>query len=456
MRERREKPNIIICLCDQLHGQALGCAGDTNAITPNIDKFARESIYFTNAVAGIPVCTPSRACLITGKYPLTHGVFLNDVYLQQDPNSIARIFSRAGYSTAYIGKWHLDGHGSRSLYIPRERRQGFDYWKALECTHDYFNSFYYADDDPSIRKWNGYDAIAQSKDACQFIEHAVQECKKPFFLILSWGPPHNPYNNAPVEFKRKFKPRRIELRPNVPKKFHKRARKDLSGYYSHVAALDYCFSMINNTIKKCNIKDDTILIFTSDHGDMLYSHGEIRKQRPWDESIIVPLIIRYPRVLGRSKSVVNIPINTPDVMPTLLGLCNLPIPETVQGRDFSKILKGQEPMPPDNPVLITCPAPFGEFQRIRHGGREYRGVRTSRYTYVRDLTGSWLLYDNLNDPYQRENLLGKTEGRMLEKELHDTLSFLLDRTDDAFHPADYYIKKWGYKVDKFGTVPYRE
>ncbi len=154
-----------------------------------------------------------RGSLITGQYPLTHGVFLNDVCLGNKAVSIAQTLTQAGYQTAYIGKWHLDGHG-RSSYIPRERRQGFDYWKVLECTHDYNNSPYFGDENVK-RKWDGYDAIAQTRDATGYIKrHAAGG---PFALFVSWGPPHNPYETAPPQYKRMYDPGKLTLRPNVPK-----------------------------------------------------------------------------------------------------------------------------------------------------------------------------------------------------------------------------------------------
>nr|MDO8116489.1 sulfatase [Candidatus Sigynarchaeota archaeon] len=413
-------PNVIIILADQWRGQATGYAGDQNAKTPNIDALARESVTFTRAFSGIPVCTPARACLLTGKYPSTHGVFLNDVHLRSDEDSIAFVFNRAGYDTAYVGKWHLDGHGSRSIFIPKERRQGFDYWKALECTHSYFNSAYYKGNDPAQLHWDGYDALAQTRDVVDYIRG--HERHKTFFLMLSWGPPHNPYQDVPKQYKRKIKPRKINLRPNVPEQEIKRARKDLAGYYAHLAALDDCVGMIVQALEETALAENTMLVFTSDHGDMLGSQGQHRKQRPWDESISIPLVLKVPWI-DRHVAEITMPIDLADLMPTILGLCHLQIPASVQATDVSKhVIDGT--MPEDNAVLISCIAPFGEFTR-NHGGREYRGVRTRKYTYVRDLNGPWLLYNNDLDPYQMRNLVGDENYEKILAELDDTLNLLL-------------------------------
>ena len=114
------------------------------------------------------------------------------------------------------------------------------------------------------------------------------------------------------------------------------------------------------------------------------------------------------------------PINTPDIMPTLLGLSGIKIPDTVEGTDFSDIVRGKRE-PKDNAALISCQSPFGQWTR-QNGGREYRGVRTKRYTYVRDLKGPWLLYDNEKDPYQLDNLCNKPEHAKLQKKLQDNLN----------------------------------
>lgn len=136
---QKKLPNIIFIMADQWRAQATGYAGDKNVITPNLDQLASVSLNIKNAVSGMPVCTPYRASLLTGQYPLTNGVFMNDIMLDTNKLTIAKVYKRNGYNTGYIGKWHIDGHG-RNTYIPESRRQGFDYWKALECTHDYNKS----------------------------------------------------------------------------------------------------------------------------------------------------------------------------------------------------------------------------------------------------------------------------------------------------------------------------
>jgi len=445
-----KKPNVVFIFGDQWRQQATGYAGDANVKTPNLDALAKTSVNFTHAISGCPVCSPYRASLLTSQRPLTHGVFVNDVYLQPRATSIAEAFSAAGYDTAYIGKWHVDGHG-RSNCIPPERRLGFDYWKVLECTHDYNHSPYYASDSDERLYWEGYDAIAQTRDAETYIRNHSKD--KPFLLMLSWGPPHNPYETAPEEYRKLYSPDTIKLRPNVPDDLAPQAREWLAGYYAHCSALDACMGRLLNTLEECSLSDDTILVFTSDHGDMLGSHGHCRKQRPWEESIRVPFLLRYPNLPGWRPRETDALIDAPDIMPTLLGLCGTPIPDTVEGLDFSGYIAG-DANPSDGAALIMCPHTFGEWRAMQDGGKEYRGLRTKRYTYVCDRQGPWLLYDNDNDPYQMQNLVHDPDFSDIRDALNKTLQQKLDEQMDEFLPGKDYIEKWGYPVDETGTVPY--
>ncbi len=444
------RPNVVFVFADQWRAQATGYAGNPDVQTPHLDELARESINCTQAISGCPVCSPYRASLLTGQYPLTHGVFVNDVCLQHQAISLADAFAVGGYHTAYIGKWHLDGP-ERSAYIPPERRQGFGYWKVLECTHDYEKSAYYAGDSDKTSYWDGYDAIAQTRDACAYIRNHAGD--RPFLLVLSWGPPHDPYHTAPEEFQRLYNPETLELRPNVPADDAMQARERLAGYYAHCTVLDACVGQLHETLREEGIAENTLLIFTSDHGDMLGSQGHWMKQRPWEESVRVPFLLYYPAFPGWQPREVDVPIDAPDILPTLLGLCDLPIPESAEGLDFSKVFRGESD-PSDGTGLLTCVHPFGNWNRPQFGGTEYRGLRTTRYTYVRTLQGPWLLYDNERDFYQLQNLVHNPAYTIVQQELEEWLQRKLNQRGDAFLPGMDYIRERGYPVDETGTVPF--
>ncbi len=445
------QPNVVYVFADQWRAQATGYAGNPDVQTPNLDRFAAESLNLTHAVAGCSVCCPSRASLLTGQYPLTHGVFVNDVHLADDAQAIGKAFQSAGYDTAYIGKWHVDGRG-RSAYIPPESRQGFEYWKVLECTHDYNDSLYFAGDETEPRRWSGYDARAQTTDAQAFLRTRTGE--KPFLLMLSWGPPHAPYETAPDAYQERYQPDAIHLRPNVPPAAAAEARQWLAGYYAHCSALDDCFGDLWQTLIDEGLADETIFIFTSDHGDMLGSHGAQKKQQPWEESIRIPFLIHYPQRFGLAGQKRDARIDTPDIMPTLLGLCGIPVPDSVEGLDYSTYLAGGDD-PSDGAALLQCPHPFGQWTAAQ-GGRAYRGLRTARYTYVRSLDGPWLLYDNDADPYQLHNLVDLPDYAAIQAELEMHLQEKLRARGDDFLPGMEYIAAWGYPVDETGTVPYTD
>lgn len=450
--KKASHPNVIFILADQWRADAVGYAGNKDVITPNLDRLSKESLVFENTVTVMAVCAPWRASFLTGQYPLTNGVFYNDKPLPSEAVTLAEIYKEKGYQTGYIGKWHLNGHkngedafSARDKPVPKDRRQGFDYWKVREVTHDYNNSFYFDENDQK-QYWEGYDAFSQTDSAISYIQ---KNKDNPFLLMLSWGPPHNPYHTAPEEYKKLYDPAKITLRPNVPEEFQDSARQIIADYYAHITALDKAMGDILEAVEKEGLSDNTIIVFTSEHGDMLFSKGVLRKQRPYDESIKVPMLIRYPEKISKPRAISG-PINTPDLLPTLLGLSGINVPKTVEGIDFSKPLIQGNDISNDG-ALIMLPVPFHEWQ-FMNGGREFRGIRTDRYTYVKDLAGPWLLYDNQIDPFQQNNLVDLPKYKNLQDSLENVLKSKLKQTNDEFLPADYYMTKWNYLYDKNDSI----
>jgi arylsulfatase A-like enzyme len=271
-------------------------------------------------------------------------------------------------------------------------------------------------------------------------------------LWLAWGPPHDPYLTAPPKYRAMYDPATLTLRGNVPAEGETAARRNIAGYYAHCSALDDAMGQLLATLEETGLAENTIFIFSSDHGDMLGSRGMWKKQKPFDESACVPFLVRWPAGLGRTAKSLNAPISSEDFLPTVLGLVGQKAPPSAEGQDFSGYLGGGA-APGDGAALLTCVTPFGEFER-RNGGREYRGIRTARNTYVRSLEGPWLLFDNEADPLQLKNLVGTPENAALEAELAALLDKKLKASNDAFLPGPEYIKKWDYAVDANGTMPY--
>ncbi len=300
------------------------------------------------------------------------------------------------------------------------------------------------------RFWEGYDAFAETKDAQQYLRERAQS-DRPFVLVVAYGVPHFPHGAAPAEYRALYPPEKIKLPPNVPQAMQSRARQEAQGYYAHCTALDKCVGDLLATLSETGLEQNTIVVFTSDHGEMLGSHGcpPFMKEVAWNESAHVPFLLRYPAVRGTQGRVVNTPITTPDILPTLLGLARVRIPKTVEGEDLSRVVR-HERDGGARAALYMAVAPFGPKEFLR----EYRAIRTSRYTYVRSLEGPWLLFDDEKDPFQMDNLMAKPEFRSLAKKLEASLQTELKKVGDDFRPARSYIEEWGYDVVPFGSVPY--
>ena len=177
--EGRRKPNVVFVFADQLRSQALGCYGDKQAETPNLDRLAAEGARFTNALSTWPVCSPFRAMLLTGRYPMSNGVIANGYRLWDGQHTIGSVFKTNGYATGYIGKWHLDGDESQN--VSKDRRQGFDYWVSA-------NQYpMHGRDAGGNQTWR---PEQQTDDALRYIKSNKD---KPFCLVMSWLPPHDPY-----------------------------------------------------------------------------------------------------------------------------------------------------------------------------------------------------------------------------------------------------------------------
>lgn len=459
--QKIQQPNILFVFADQLRSHELSCYGGVNIQTPNLDRLANEGLRMTNAISTYPICSPFRGMLQTGLYPLKSGISNCDHPLNPELPSFAKSCKKQGYNTAYIGKWHIDGP-ERTSFTPEERRLGYDHWQAVECTHDYFNSIYYENDDKEPKYWEGFDAEAQTKAAQEYIKKRDPE--KPFFLALSWGPPHDPYI-APQEFLDKVDPQGLVLRENlkehqiadelqnnprfdIPEKYKgsrhgKREtatdeqiiREQYAGYLAATLALDDYFGDLLNTLEEEGILDNTIIIFTSDHGDQLGSHQFYDKNVPFEESISIPFLVRYPKKLKEKKSS-DVLLSPIDMLPTVFGMANLEHAE-VDGIDLTPVILNEVEDTRDAILLMNL-THFNNTSLV-NGLDTYRGVRTKQYTYVRyeDKT-PWLLFDNIKDPLQMNNLVSSPEYKNLIKEMNDKVDELLIEANDPENTKQIY------------------
>jgi len=272
-------------------------------------------------------------------------------------------------------------------------------------------------------------------------------------LVVSYGTPHFPHDTAPEEYKKMYPPGAIKLPPNVPESMQESSRKEAQGYYAHCSALDMCVGDLMATLDETGLAKNTIVVFTSDHGEMLGSQGvpPSQKQVPWDEAARVPFLLRLPDAQGGEGRRVKTPLTTPDILPTLLGLSGIPVPPSVEGEDLSAVVRDPS-VQKDHAALYMGVAPFS---KAEDANREYRAIRTDRYTYARDLKGAWLLYDEEKDPYQLNNLANKLEFAALQGELDGRLQAELKKRGDEFRDGQYYIDLWGYNVRNGGSVNYK-
>lgn len=450
MSNIKKKPNILFVFADQLRASSVGYAGEEQVKTPHIDEFARKNSYFKTAVSMMPVCGPYRACLVTGRTPTSTGQIINDIPLQQDEVSIGRVYKQANYDTAYVGKWHLNGPNRPGPVLPSQRH-GWDYWMGANFEHNYSRSRF-TDNDGNEKTWKGFDAESQTDDVINYLKN--RDSENPFCMFLSWGPPHHPYREAPQDYLDRYDPKTIQGRPNCPDV----PGDDLWGYYAQTTFLDDQFARLLATLDELELSDNTIVVFTSDHGDMHGSHGVYKKQWPWNESICVPFAIRYPGVIPDNQRL-EFPISVIDIFPTLLGLSGIEIPDVIEGVDLSPFIIGADTGAPES-VLIMNPCPFSvgdprsPDQVPDYLGRrmEYRGVITDRYTYVHTIDGPWLLYDNLIDPYQMTNLVDQPEHTDLRARMEKLMRAHMAEIGDEILTKEEYYKKFDLQLDDRGKL----
>jgi len=389
----------------------------------------------------------------TGQRPTSHGLFINDAHLADDATTIAKVLATAGYDTGYIGKWHIGGRG-RLSYIPPESRQGFDYWKVMECTHNYNRSFYYADDDKQRRLWSGYDAAAQTDDAIAYLrDHA--KSAKPFALFLAWGPPHNPYEQAPPQYQKMYDAAKIELRANVPPAAATAARKDLAGYYANCTALDEYIGRLIEALKTAGIEENTILVFTSDHGDMIGSH-QMAETKAMGRGPARADALALPRCPGRGRQEARQRHQLRRSNADAAGFLRRGHPQKRRRIRLQRLhaRRQREPERRQRRLdLLRSPVRRMESRR----GRPRVQGRTHATLYVCARSHGPLASvrqrdrpipdEESREHTRRRRSPAKAGPRLLQKRLA--------AAHDDFKPADYYLAKWGYKdrVDATGTLP---
>jgi len=370
------RPNFLFILTDQQRFDALGVSGNRYVRTPNLDRLARNGVYFTNCYVAQAVCSPSRASIFSGLFPTSHRVTDNiygvdDVTSTDDYNMRVLwpgLLQQAGYHTCYIGKWHL---GEKAPAC-------FDEWHG-------FNSL--------LPHWMGEPKKSQYRtefEADQAIDYLRRNRNRRFALCLSHYPPHTPYT-APDEFTELYKQTPLE-----PKE-----------YYGAVSAIDYQVGRVIGALHDLGLAENTVIIFTSDHGDHFGTRpGNAHKRGAYDDCARVPLIVYAPRVIV-SRQIRTELVSNVDLMPTILELAGVDIPKEQHGTSLVPLLRGERP----NWRSAVC-IQNREGKRDDESAVQSRGVRTKdwklimrdelsdRAKYLREL------YDHRSDPQERSNVYG--------------------------------------------------
>jgi arylsulfatase A-like enzyme len=435
------RPSVLLILPDQWRGQDLGCMGNPEVRTPHLDRLASQGVLFRNTFANTPVCCPARANILTGKYAHKSGMVANDLRLRESETTLAELLAAQGYRTGFIGKWHLDGGPRLPGFVPPgPRRQGFQFWAANECDHRHFRPTYFRDDDRPIAE-ERFEPEVWTDRAIEFLKQAGEE---PFFLVVSIGPPHDPYG-APERFMKLYDPARLTMRPNWVEGVPGAGRKELAAYHAAMTAVDEQVGRLMRTLDDLGRAGDTIVLFTSDHGDMLGSHGRRLKRKPWEESIRVPGILRYPAKAkqGRTSDAL---LTHVDLAPTLLALCGLPVPDDMQGADLSAVALGTTDRGPDS-AFFQIFVPFAG-DGTPH---PWRGVRTGRLMYARTEAGPWVLYDLKDDPYELKVLAHDPAHADLRKAMEAKLAAWMGRTGDSWANDSIAPVEDKGRLYRFGT-----
>ncbi|SJZ70071.1 Sulfatase [Cetobacterium ceti] len=443
-----KKPNLLFLFADQWRRNAIGFMNKEEVLTPNLDNFSKEAMTFTNAYSTCPLCSPSRATILTGKYPISHGVITNckpnldNVYLKENEITIGDVLKKEGYSTGYIGKWHLDdpeaqngntpisGAKNWDAYTPPgPKRHGFDFWYSYGADDNHFTPHYW-NNSPEQIKVNKWSVEHETDIALDFISKNKDDN---FALFVSWNPPHTPLDQIPQEYVDLYKDIDIKIRENVvldniidhpktiePFSFTREKYIDMvKRYYGAITGIDINFQRIIKYLKDNNLFEDTIVVVTADHGEMLCSHGLWSKHVWYDESLSVPFIVSYGNNIkyGFNETV----LSGVDIMPTLLSILNINIPNSVEGKDLSLAFQGNYI---ENTAVTMCyPGNQNLIKTLKKEGKNplaygWRSVISKDETYVyfnsydSKSPQEEFIYKNKEDEYQLNPIyLDKNENK---------------------------------------------
>lgn len=465
---QQKKPNLVFMISDQWRAQAVSFAKQDPVQTPTTDKLASGGVFFRNAICNTPICGPNRASTFSGMYVHSHKQNHNDKTLDPKTALIFDSLKSAGYKIAYIGKWHMDGEKAkgRNSDVPKERRHGIDYFLDSASGHKHFEREYRLNDEEIVNHGDGWQPPFEVEKGMEWMK-ANKDA--PFALFISFGPPHTGSGKG-YEGKRKAyteirvksgygyaAPKEYEALYTPPEKFINRKnasfenedpkkaslRGSVPGYFGAITSIDHEMGRVVDWLKQNNLFEDTIIVVTSDHGEMMGSHNKMTKGIWFEEAMRIPAVFHWEGKL-KIQDAPNA-ISSIDFMPTILDLMGIEIPNSVQGVSFAPLMLGKE-------QKNLPEARFFEFYGAADSPRDFRGVRTNEYTYVLaqhlpiyfkfnpDQKNPYgILYDNAKDPFQLKAIyFGETpDYDKVIKDLHEKLEKHLAGINDEFIAKDW-------------------
>ena len=458
------RPNVLLITMDECKASALNCYGNGDAFTPNLDKLAQEGIRFNESYTTMPKCVPSRCAIITGRYPHVEGHrTLPGLEVRKEENNFITLLRNKGYKTAMFGKNHtvqpneleyfFDEFtpGKEGLDVPWEKR-------AFEQDDDLFRAFYRGDFSNTTEM---SDNFAMNR-ACDFINRQ-KEAEKPFFLMVNFNAPHPPYTDikpfVDMVRERKIKLPKIEKleeAPEILKAYREmydlenlteeQWRKVVEAYYGLTTYVDSCIGHIMTCLDSSGMKENTVVIVTSDHGDFAGEHGCVEK---WDTIfydclIKVPLIIRCPSVT-KAGTVSDSMIENVDIAPTIIKLCGFEVPSWIQGKEFTKVLLNPAKEHRD---MVFCEGGVetsaleksihydSDEHKMRHPNYYWKQklmvdypwtlyrakmVRNKKWKLIYRVNGVKELYDIEKDPLEFHNVASKPKNKEIINSLMEEL-----------------------------------
>lgn len=424
---RRPTPNVIVFFTDQQRWDSAGIHGNPLDLTPNFDRMARKGTHLPGSFTCQPLCTPARASLQTGTYATTSGCFRNGIPLPRDSRTVAHHFAEAGYETAYIGKWHL-GDAASSGPVSRDQRGGYEYWLAsnvLEFTSDAYRTSLYDTDGSEVRL-PGYRTDALTDAAIRYIDDRKS---RPFYLFLSLVEPHHQNSRddypAPHGYRERYEGR---WTPPDLAQLVGSTNQHLGGYWGMVKRVDEALGRLLDALESLELADNTIVLFTSDHGCHFRTRNSEYKRSLHDASIRVPTALIGPSFYGGGQF--DGLVSHVDLPPTLLDAAGIPVPGEMQGDSILPYLRGSGE-PPGEVFIQISETELGRAIRTR---RWKYGVTAPDLDSTQDASSDvyveTYLYDLWADPHELRNLCGMASHREVSSVLRDRLQACIENAGE--------------------------